>query len=105
MGQRPYSIDPNGRAVRASRIIEDVLEIAITAGGWVAVNVPADIYTKAVYITTRDGADFNLSNESDGDGYATLNSGFGIDLAKKPEENICYVRGTSTTTLEVILLG
>lgn len=105
MKQRPYKIDPNSRTIPVGRYIDDVLEVAITTGGWVPVTVPTGIYTKAIYITTRDGANFNLSNEPDGDGYATIPSGFGIGLASDSEEIIFYAKGTSSTTLEVILIG
>ncbi len=104
-GQRSFKSDGNKNAIQAGVKIEDVMEVSITAASFVAVTIPASIYPKSIYVTTRDQTNFLLSNDSGGAGYATIPSGFGIDLAPEAEEIIFYVQGTSTTTLEVILLG
>lgn len=103
--QRLLKTDANGSLIQAGIKIDDVLEVSITAAAFVAVTIPATIYPKSIYITTRDQSNFLLSNESDGNGYATIPSGFGIDLAPEASEIIFYAKGTTTTTLEVILLG
>lgn len=105
MKQRPLKIDDNDKIIQAGVKIEDIVEVSITAGGWVAVTIPASIYPKSIYITTRDQANFLLSNDSGGSGYATIPSGFGIALAAEAEEIIFYAKGVTSTTLEVILLG
>lgn len=105
MSQRRLKLDPKGHPIQSGVLIEDVLEVAITASSFVAVAAPSGVETKSIYITTRDQSNFLLSNESDGNGYATIPSGFGIDFASESGETLFYAKGTSTTTLEVILLG
>lgn len=96
--------DGHGHPVGGSTIT-DVLNTDITSAGFVSIIVPSAGEAKTIYITTRDGEDWLLSNESNGDGYATLPSGFSINISLRANQRIFYAKGTTSTTLEVILLA
>jgi hypothetical protein len=105
MAQRPLKIDPNGHVIQAGTLIGDVIEVSISVVlGFVAVTIPAGIYSRRVYFNTRDAAAMQISAVSAGTTYASIASGFWMDIAADPGDIICYVKGTSTTTLEVIVL-
>ena len=84
----------------------EILEVSITAGGWVAVTLGATDFCKSVRVTTRDNASFLISTESDGTPYATIPADWVLtfDLVGDPSQVLFYAKGTSSTTLEVILL-
>ena len=96
--------DGNKNTIQGGNLIGSVIEVSITAASFVAVTIPAGIYSKRVYFTTRDAAAFQISAVSAGTTYASIASGFWLDITANPTDIICYVKGTSTTTLEVIVL-
>ena len=96
--------DGNGHPIQGGSLIGDVIEVAITAASFVAITIAAGIYSKRVYFNTRDAASFLLSAISAGTTYATIPSGFWLDIVASPSDIIGYAKGTTTTTLEVIVL-
>lgn len=105
MAQNPFKLDANQNVIPAGTKIEGVLNVSISSASFTAVQLGASQSCKAIFVTTRDAADWLLSNVSAGTTYATLINGIGIDIAGSPEQILFYVKGTSTTTLEVILLN
>lgn len=98
--------DGNGHPIQGGNKIGDVLAVSITAAGWVAVTMPAGIYSKRVYFNTRDAASFLISAIAAGTTYATIaaSAPFWLDIVASPADVICYAKGTTTTVLEVIVL-
>ena len=97
--------DGNGNAIQGGNLVGSVIEVSISVAlGFVAVTIPTGIYSKRVHFSTRDAAAMQISNISAGTTYASIASGFWMDITASPTDIICYVKGTSTTTLEVIVL-
>lgn len=97
--------DGNGHPIQGGNLIGGVIEVSISVAlEFVAVTIPAGVYSKRVYFTTRDAAAFQVSAVAAGTTYASIASGFWLDIVASPADVICYVKGTSTTTLEVIVL-
>ena len=103
--QKRLKLDSKGIPIQAGVSIDDILNESITTAGWTAITIPANIYPKSMYITTRDQSNFLFSHLAAGTRYSTLPSGFGIDFAADAEETVFYIKGTSPTTIEIILLG
>lgn len=82
-----------------------VLEISITAAVWTPIKIPLeDVACKSISISTRDGSNWKLSHNNGGD-YKTIQTPeFSIDLAAKRGDRLFYAQGTSSTTLEILLL-
>lgn len=105
MSQRGLQTDGNKHAIQSGLRVGDVIAISISVVlGFVAVTMPAKMYSRRVYFNTRDAAAMQLSAISAGTTYATIASPFWMDIAAVPADIICYVKGTTTTTLEVIVL-
>jgi len=96
-------VDPRGHQYYSATKLVDIIEVSITAAGFVAVTMPASSSCKSMFLTTRDAAGFLLSNSAAGTKYATLSSGVAIDMALQAADVPFYVKGTSSTTLEVLL--
>jgi len=100
----PLRRDCLGKVVQGGSKIVDTLEVSISAAGWVAVALGASQHCKAIYVKTRDDEPWLLSAQSAGTRYTTLTGDLGIDMVADPSVTLFYVKGTTTTTLEVILL-
>ncbi len=102
---KALKMDGNGHAIQGGSLVGDVLNISISAAlGFVAVTIGAGIYSKRVYFNTRDAAAMQVSAISAGTTYATIASPFWLGIVADPGDIICYVKGTTTTVLEVIVL-
>ena len=95
-------VDENGNKFFSASIIRAPLAVNITAAGFTAVTLTAALPCKGVHVSTRDAADWLLSNVSAGTTYATMKSGMYIDIAANGGEILFYAKGTSTTVLEVV---
>jgi len=104
MAQKPFKRDANDNVIPAGTEISGVLNVSISAASFAAVTL-GSVSCKAIFVTTRDGADWLLSDILAGTTYATLPSGIGIDIAGGEGQTLFFAKGTSTTTLEVILLN
>ena len=77
--------------------------------GFVAVPNPRAAYGRTVILKARDNAAFQVSNTSDGGSYFTTVASLPLALSVLPDGSaggsptLCYVKGTSTTVLEMIL--
>ena len=100
----PLRNDSLGYTIQAGSKIIDTLEVSISAAGFVAVTLGAAQHCKAIFVKTRDDTSWLISAQSAGTRYATMTGDLGIDIVGDPDEILFYVKGTSTTTLEVILL-
>lgn len=100
--QNPLPEDPAGNKIFSASKIVAIHEVSITAAAFADVTLPANTSCKTMYLTTRDGADFLLS--VDDTKYSTLPSGIAIDLAALAGDTPFAVKGSSSTTLEVMLL-
>jgi len=97
--------DGNKNAIQTGNLIGAVIEISISVVlGFVAITIPAGIYSKRVYFNTRDAAAMQLSAVSNGATLATIASPFWLDITADPGDIIGYAKGTTTTVLEVIVL-
>ena len=97
--------DGNGHPIQGGNLIGDVIEVSISVAlGFVAITIPAGIYTKRVYFNTRDAAAVQISAISAGTTYATIVVPFWLDITASPGDIIGYAKGTTTTVLEVIVL-
>jgi hypothetical protein len=92
--------DVDGNKFFSASAIKAPIETAITAAGFVAVTLNTSC--KGIHVSTRDAADFLISNVSAGTTYATLKSGMYMDIHGDSGKILFYVKGTSSTTLEVI---
>jgi hypothetical protein len=101
---KAYPLDPNLREIRSVQTIPDILNLAISSAGWTAVQLPAGVACKAVLMQTRDGSAWQMSHLEAGTRYMTVGTSLGIDLAGKDEAILCYAKGTTSTTLEVVFL-
>ena len=106
MGQRAFKTDGNKNVIHSYLGIGAIVEVSISAAGFLAVTVPATVYPKEVYLATRDAASFLLSNVSVGTTYITLpaDTFFRFKIAAEPTDVICYIQGTTTTVLEAMML-
>jgi hypothetical protein len=109
MGKRTLRVDRNRHVIQGANLVGAILNINISiALGFVAVTIPADVYTKFAYLNTRDAAAFQISHVAAGTTYLTVAApniaAFKISLTAEPGDIICYVKGTTTTVLEVMLL-
>lgn len=106
MTRAALKVDGNKHAIQAGNKIGDVLAVSITAAGWTAITIPAGTYSKKLYFNTRDNASYLLSAILAGTTYATIEASapFWLDITADPGDIIGYAKGTSTTTLEVIVL-
>ena len=95
-------IDVNGNKFFSATLLHTPIEVSITTGGFVAVTLTADKSCKGFHVSTRDAADFLLSDVSAGTTYATLKSGMFFDIAAEGGDILFYAKGTSSTTLEII---
>jgi len=84
--------------------IVDTLEVSITTGGFAAVTMGAAQYCKAIMVSTRDDADWQLSAQSAGTRYATITTPLSMDISGVPSQVLFYAKATVNGTLEVILL-
>jgi len=107
MGQRAFKTDGNKNVITSNLGIGAIVETSISVAlGFVAITVPAGVYLKEVILTTRDAAAFQLSNVLAGTTYSTLPAStfLQLKLVAEPADVICYIKGTSTTVLEAIML-
>ena len=102
--RRELKTDGRGKAIQAGSKIVAVLEVSITAAGFVAVSLSSTQFCKAIFVGTRDNSNWLLSDVSAGTTYKTMRSDTGINIVGSASETLFYVKGTTTTTLEVILL-
>lgn len=86
-----------------SSLYSDVIEVSISAAGFVAVTIPSQTNAKSFLAKARDNSSFLVSNESDGDGYITIPLAFSDTLDNETDATLFYVKGTTSTTLEVLL--
>lgn len=105
MGQRALKTDGNKNPIQGGSKISGVIAVSITAAGFTAITMPAGSYSKEVRITTRDNAAFQLSDVLAGTTYISVPASTVINLriVANPGEIIGYAKGTTTTTLEVLL--
>ena len=99
---RKYNQTLNGETIFAGTSITSIIETSITAAGFVAVTLDAPC--KSIFITTRDAADFLISNVSAGTTYSTIPGSLAMDFTGESGQIVMYVKGTSSTTLEVLCL-
>jgi len=76
------------------------LIVAITAAGFSAVTLASAV--KAIHISTADEANFLLSDISAGTTFCTMKSGMYMDIQAESGDIIFYVKGTSSTNLEIL---
>lgn len=84
-------------------LYSDVLNISITASGWTAVSITGYPAARAFLAKARDNSQFLISNESDGSGYISIAHAFADEIDPGADKILFYVKGTTTTTLEVLL--
>jgi len=102
--RKPYKRDPLGIPIPAGTSIVGVLEVSISTASFVEVVLGAADFCKAILVGTRDEENWLLSNVSAGTTYKTMPANVGIDIAGSASETLFYAKGTSTTTLEIVLL-
>ena len=100
----PLRRDSKGVVISGGSKIIDTKEVSISAAGWVAVTLGTTDHCKSIFVRTRDGAEWYLSAQSGGTRYLTIARDFSMDLVADPSETIFYAKGSTTTTLEVLLL-
>lgn len=102
--QRKRFKTAEGHKIPHPSVMVGVLEVSITADGFVAVTLPAATFCKKVIVTARDGASWLISEA--GTAYATIPAAYVLhmDIVGDPAQVLFYAKGTSTTTLEVICL-
>ena len=93
-------VDVNGNKFFSAGSMKAPIETSITAAAFVAVTLNTSC--KAIHISTRDAADFLISDIVAGTTYATLKSGMYMDIHGDSGKILFYVKGTSSTELEII---
>lgn len=104
IGNLPFRRTENGENILGTQKIVGISEVAITTGGYVAVNVPSGVACKAVLAKTRDAENWLLSNVSAGTTYMTITSPLSVDIVGRAGETLFYAKATTNGTLEVIFL-
>lgn len=99
---RPLPRDRNGYPITGGAGLY-VLEVSIGSGSWAEVAVPSGIDCKRVIMEARDGADFQVSHLAAGSAYITL-SRLDVEVSRLEGQTIAYVKGTTSTTLEVLII-
>jgi hypothetical protein len=93
-------VTENGDKFFSARGMKAPIEVTLNTSTFVAVTLNTSC--KAVHISTRDAADFYISDVSAGTTYATLKSGMYMDIHGDSGKILFYVKGSSVTTLEII---
>ena len=105
VGSTQFAADENGYKIDGGTTVKNVLEFSISVAlGWVEIVLGSTDTCKSILVTSRDGANFQLSHLSAGTRYSTIPGVMSMNIAKASSRTLFYVKGTSTTTLEVILL-
>ncbi len=84
-------------------LFSDILEVSISASGWTAVTVPNTVSAKSFLAKCRDSAAFLVKIDNDATRYITVPSSLSGDIDPAADNALFYVKGTTTTTLEVLL--
>lgn len=78
--------------------------VNISASGWTAVTAPSGVEANKLLVSTRDGANFLVSPNSDGSNYITIRGPLSCRIPNISKTNMFYVKGTSTTVLEILYI-
>lgn len=102
---KEFDLDKNLNPVPGGTELH-VQEVAIDSTTWTALTVPAGISDcKGFFIKTRNESNFKLSHDSEGSAYMTMDgaAGLGLSLGKLTGNTLCYIQGTTSTTLECLM--
>ena len=86
-----------------STLYSDIVEVSITAAAWTAVQVPNDVSAVAFIAKCRDNSTFLVKVNNLATRYMTVPTSLSGDINQKTDSTLFYVKGTTTTTLEVLL--
>ena len=78
--------------------------VSIDASTWTAVTAPSGVEANRLLATTRDGANFLVSPNANGSNYVTVRAPLSCRIPNISKTNMFYVKGTSTTTLEILYI-
>jgi hypothetical protein len=93
-------IDVNGNKFFSAGSMKAPIMVDISTAAFVAITL--DTSCKAIHISTRDAADFLISDIVAGTTYATLKSGMYMDIHGDSGKVLFWVKGTTDTFLEII---
>ena len=106
MGFDALQTDGNKNPIQGGNKIGTVIEVTTNTSTFVAITIPAGIYSKKLYFNARDNTAYQLSAIVAGTTYSLIaaSSPFWLDITAVPGDVIGYVKGTTITVLEVIVL-
>lgn len=86
-----------------STLYSDIVEVSITAAAWSRVQVPSDISAEAFIAKCRDNSSFLLKKDNAATRYITVPLSISGALGPSVDKTLFYVKGTTTTTFELLL--
>lgn len=84
-------------------LFSDVVEISITAAAWKAVTVPSNVNVSKFIAKCRDNASFLIKKDNAASRYITIPLSISGNVNPETNRTLFYVKGTTTTTFEVLL--
>lgn len=84
-------------------LYSDIVEVSITAAAWKAVQVPSQVNASAFIAKCRDNASFLVKKDNAASRYMTVPLSISGRIDPESDRTLFYVKGTTTTTLEVLL--
>ncbi len=87
-----------------SDLIPGIINTAVDASSWTAINTPAGVgkFNKLV-VRMRDSSSFCISDSADGTNYIGIGVEIEIDVNTPVGNPLFYIKGTSSTTTEILL--
>lgn len=104
---KPFRVDQDMNPIRGGEAIVEILNIAVTSGGWTAVQLPAtlNLACKSVLAKLKAGTAWRLSYLATGARYITITNEVSIDLVQDQAAILFYAQSVAATgILEVVLL-
>lgn len=84
-------------------LYSDIVEVSINASAWVPVQIPSQTNAAAFIAKCRDNASFLVKKDNASTRYMTIPTSLSGDIDPETDRTLFYVKGTTTTTLEVLL--
>lgn len=84
-------------------LLSDIVEVSINASGWEPVQVPSQTNAAKFLAKCRDNSSFLVKKEESASRYMTVPLSLAGNIDPETDRTLFYVKGTTTTTLEVLL--
>jgi len=84
-------------------LFSDIVEVSITAAAWKAVQIPSNTNAAKFLAKCRDNSSFLIKKDNAASRYITVPLSLAGNIDSEADRTLFYVKGTTTTTFEVLL--